>query len=75
MEGLCQGIDLELVAKLGEWTPIPCTYAGGGSSINDLAVVQTLSNNKVDLTFGSALDIFGGAGVKLSEAAQWNMDH
>jgi phosphoribosylformimino-5-aminoimidazole carboxamide ribotide isomerase len=30
VEGLCQGIDEELVAKLGEWTTIPCTYAGGG---------------------------------------------
>ncbi|TFY78510.1 hypothetical protein EWM64_g5501 [Hericium alpestre] len=29
VEGLCQGIDEELVTKLGEWTTIPTTYAGG----------------------------------------------
>jgi phosphoribosylformimino-5-aminoimidazole carboxamide ribotide isomerase len=26
-----------------------------------------LSNGKVDLTFGSALDIFGGSGVKFDD--------
>src|SRR5580692_667235 len=26
MEGLCKGIDHELVEKLGKWTPIPTTY-------------------------------------------------
>ncbi len=40
------------------------TYAGGGKSIDDLARVFSLGNGKVGLTFGSALDIFGGAGVR-----------
>lgn len=30
MEGLCNGIDEELVERLGEWVTIPTTYAGGG---------------------------------------------
>lgn len=29
VEGLCQGIDEELVERLGEWASVPCTYAGG----------------------------------------------
>ena len=29
VEGLCQGIDQELVECLGEWVTLPCTYAGG----------------------------------------------
>ncbi|RKO89764.1 hypothetical protein BDK51DRAFT_18018, partial [Blyttiomyces helicus] len=72
VEGLCQGIDEDLVKKLGEWCTIPCTYAGGGRDISDLDLVQRLSNGKVDMTFGSALDIFGGTGVKFADAVAWN---
>ncbi|WWC61269.1 phosphoribosylformimino-5-aminoimidazole carboxamide ribotide isomerase [Kwoniella dejecticola CBS 10117] len=67
VEGLCQGIDEELVTRLGEWVSIPTTYAGGAKDISDLALVDKLSNGKVDLTFGSSLDIFGGGGVKFDE--------
>ncbi|PVV02043.1 hypothetical protein BB560_003515, partial [Smittium megazygosporum] len=49
VEGLCKGIDTDLVKFLGEITPIPTTYAGG---IEDLAIVNTLSNGKIDLTIG-----------------------
>ncbi|SJX66516.1 probable bifunctional protein (related to glutathione S-transferase/ probable histidinol dehydrogenase) [Sporisorium reilianum f. sp. reilianum] len=72
VEGLCQGIDQELVAKLGEWVTIPTTYAGGARHIGDLELVDRLSRGKVDLTFGSALDIFGGSGVTLDELVRWN---
>ncbi|KXN72896.1 phosphoribosylformimino-5-aminoimidazole carboxamide ribotide isomerase [Conidiobolus coronatus NRRL 28638] len=72
LEGLCQGIDSELVSKLGEWVTIPTTYAGGGRSIEDLDLVQQLSNGKVDLTLGSCLDIFGGSLVKFDDAVNWN---
>jgi hypothetical protein len=40
--------------------------------LSDLDLVQKISNGAVDLTFGSALDIFGGSGLKLSDAAAWN---
>ncbi|KAG2141700.1 Phosphoribosylformimino-5-aminoimidazole carboxamide ribotide isomerase [Suillus bovinus] len=60
VEGLCQGIDEELVKKLGEWVTIPTTYAGGARSISDLETVNRLSAGQVDLTYGSSLDIFGG---------------
>eukprot|EP00041_Stephanoeca_diplocostata_P016229 m.319115 g.319115 ORF g.319115 m.319115 type:complete len:64 (-) comp20297_c0_seq9:855-1046(-) len=36
----------------------------GGKALSDLDLVHRLSNGRVDLTFGSALDIFGGSGVK-----------
>src|ERR1051325_876536 len=72
VEGLCQGIDAELVKDLGEWTPIPTTYAGGARAIEDLKLVDRLSGGRVDLTIGSALDIFGGAGVKYEEAVAYN---
>ncbi|KAL8898700.1 MAG: hypothetical protein Q9207_006572 [Kuettlingeria erythrocarpa] len=65
-EGLQQGIDEELVSKLGQWCTIPVTYAGGGRRLEDLDLVETLSGGKVDLTIGSALDIFGGEGDGLS---------
>ncbi|KAF8524637.1 Phosphoribosylformimino-5-aminoimidazole carboxamide ribotide isomerase [Hysterangium stoloniferum] len=67
VEGLCQGIDEEMVKKLGEWVRIPTTYAGGAKDISDLDLVNRLSNGKVDLTYGSALDIFGGTLVKFSD--------
>ncbi|KAG1046481.1 hypothetical protein G6F46_011807 [Rhizopus delemar] len=75
VEGLCNGIDQELVKCLGEWTTIPTTYAGGGRSLEDLKLVDQLSNGKVDLTFGSALDIFGGNGVTFEECVAWNKTH
>ena len=72
VEGLCQGIDEELVERLGEWVTIPTTYAGGARNIEDLHLVDRLSQGKVDLTFGSALDIFGGTGVTMQELIDWN---
>ncbi|OBZ76118.1 1-(5-phosphoribosyl)-5-[(5-phosphoribosylamino)methylideneamino] imidazole-4-carboxamide isomerase [Grifola frondosa] len=74
VEGLCQGIDEELVAKLGQWVTIPTTYAGGAKSVTDLALVDRLSGGKVDLTFGSSLDIFGGTLVKLEDLVRYNID-
>ncbi len=72
VEGLCHGIDADLVAKLGKWTPLPMTYAGGANSISDLAEVTRLGAGKVDLTIGSALDIFGGTGVKYEDCVRFN---
>jgi phosphoribosylformimino-5-aminoimidazole carboxamide ribotide isomerase len=60
------------VQKLGEWCSIPVTYAGGANSIKDLEQVKRLGNGRVDLTIGSALDIFGGSGVKLEDCVEWN---
>ena len=72
VEGLCRGIDGELVEKLGRWSPIPMTYAGGANSLADLEAVTRLGGGKVDLTIGSALDIFGGNGVSYADCIKFN---
>ena len=72
VEGLQAGIDQDLVRLLGEICTLPCTYAGGAKSVEDLHLVNQLSNGKIDLTIGSALDIFGGKGISLQECLDWN---
>ncbi len=72
VEGLCRGIDAELVSKLGEWSPISATYAGGAKSLDDLETVTRLGRGRIDLTIGSALDIFGGSGVRYAEVVDFN---
>jgi phosphoribosylformimino-5-aminoimidazole carboxamide ribotide isomerase len=72
VEGLCRGIDEELVAYLGAHSPLPCVYAGGGKSVSDLLLVDRLSHGRVDLTFGSALDLFGGSQVGYADCVAWN---
>lgn len=72
VEGKCEGIDKQLVTKLADWSSIPVTYAGGARSLNDLEQVQRLSDGRVDVTIGSALDIFGGSGVKYADCVEFN---
>jgi phosphoribosylformimino-5-aminoimidazole carboxamide ribotide isomerase len=72
VEGLCRGIDRELVSRLGRWSPLPTTYAGGASSLDDLDNVTRLGQGRIDLTIGSALDIFGGNGVRYDELVEFN---
>ncbi len=72
VEGLQAGIDEDLVRFLGQYCPIPVTYAGGARSLDDLELVDTLSDSRVDLTIGSALDIFGGKGISLDACINWN---
>lgn len=72
VEGLCNGIDADLVSHLGSWAGVPMTYAGGVSDMNDLLLVSDRSGGNVDVTVGSALDIFGGSGVAYDELIEWN---
>jgi phosphoribosylformimino-5-aminoimidazole carboxamide ribotide isomerase len=72
VEGLCRGIDRELVSRLGQWSPIPATYAGGASSLADLEDVERLGRRRIDLTIGSALDIFGGSGMRYADLVAFN---
>ena len=60
VEGKANGIEEELVRMLGNWQGIPVTYAGGVGSFEDLEKLKTLGKDAVDVTVGSALDIFGG---------------
>jgi phosphoribosylformimino-5-aminoimidazole carboxamide ribotide isomerase len=72
VEGLCRGIDQELVSLLGAASPVPTTYAGGANSLGDLEKVTRLGQGRVDLTVGSALDIFGGRGVRYEDVVAFN---
>ena len=60
VEGKQNGIEKPLVALLGDWGRLPMTYAGGVASFEDLEEIMTLGKNKVNVTIGSALDLFGG---------------
>ena len=60
MEGKCQGIEEELVQLLGAWGKIPMTYAGGISDYQDIEDIKELGQGKLNITIGSALDLFGG---------------
>ena len=57
VEGQRGGVDGDLVERLGRWAPIPTTYAGGARSLDDLAFA---AGHGLHLTYGSALDLFGG---------------
>lgn len=72
VEGLCRGIDERLVAFLAEWAPLPTTYAGGATSLADLERVDQLGGGRIDLTIGSALDLFGGTGVRYADCVAFN---
>ena len=60
VEGQAHGIESGLVRILDEYNTIPVTYAGGGGSYEDLTLLKELGHNKIDVTIGSALDLFGG---------------
>ena len=60
VEGKAGGIEEDIAALLGNWDGISATYAGGVSSFEDLRKLKELGRNKVDVTIGSALDLFGG---------------
>ena len=72
VEGKQQGMDDELIMFLAEHSPIPCTYAGGAKSLADLKHCKQISNGLIDLTIGSALDLFGGKGVKYDDCVKFN---
>lgn len=61
VEGRAEGIEEELAAQLGDWEGRPVTYAGGVHSVEDLYLLKKLGNNRVNVTVGSALDLFGGS--------------
>ena len=56
---------------LGKHSPVPATYAGGAGRFSDLDRVKTLGKGRVDLTIGSALDIFGGT-IPYQEVVAWH---
>lgn len=71
VEGMRLGIDKDLVALLGAHSPLPVTYAGGAKTLADLDLVNQVGQGRVDLTIGSALDIFGGD-VAYRDVVAWH---
>lgn len=61
VEGRGGGIEKELARLLGEWGGKPVTYAGGVHSYEDLYLLKRLGRNRMNVTVGSALDLFGGS--------------
>ena len=71
VEGMKLGIDEALVALLGAQCPIEVTYAGGARSLDDLARVAAAGKGRVDVTVGSALDLFGGK-LPYADVVAWH---
>lgn len=60
VEGKQAGIDEQLIGLMARESEIPCVYAGGIRSLEDIELVKQAGNGRVSFTVGSALDIFGG---------------
>ena len=61
VEGKAQGIEQELVKSIGNYMGNPITYAGGVHSMEDLRLLKELGQSRMNVTIGSALDLFGGS--------------
>lgn len=60
VEGKAKGIEVSLAKLLGEYNGHSVTYAGGVGSMEDIQTLKMAAGGKVDVTVGSALDLFGG---------------
>lgn len=69
VEGKASGIEESVVKCLGDFGKIPITYAGGVHDFRDLELLKRLGKNRVHVTIGSALDLFGGQ-MQLSKVLQ-----
>lgn len=61
VEGKAQGIDQDLVSLLSQYEGNSMTYAGGVRNFEDLHILKTYGKDRIDVTIGSALDLFGGS--------------
>lgn len=60
VEGKNRGIDEKLVRLLGSYEGLPVTYAGGVHEYEDISLLGALGKGRINVTVGSALDLFGG---------------
>lgn len=72
VEGLQRGIDPVLAELLALDCPLPVTYAGGARSMEDVLLLERLGQGRVDVTVGSALDLFGGTGIAYRELVEFD---
>lgn len=61
VEGKVSGIETDIAKMLGAYEGNAVTYAGGVHNMEDLQLLKELGNNRVNVTIGSALDLFGGS--------------
>ena len=61
VEGRASGIETELVRLLAQIEGFPITYAGGVGNFSDLELLKKEGRGRLDVTIGSALDLFGGS--------------
>lgn len=67
VEGRGEGIEKELAALLGSWLKThrdfyeKVTYAGGVKNLTDLKLLDQAAGGGLNVTVGSALDLFGGS--------------
>ncbi|MDR0949384.1 MAG: phosphoribosylformimino-5-aminoimidazole carboxamide ribotide isomerase [Lachnospiraceae bacterium] len=61
VEGKGVGIEEELIRLLSVWDGIPITYAGGVRCLEDILFIKQLGRDRIHVTIGSALDVFGGS--------------
>ncbi|MBT3539096.1 phosphoribosylformimino-5-aminoimidazole carboxamide ribotide isomerase [bacterium] len=59
-EGKLQGVEIDLLNILKDFTGIPITYAGGIRDMNDIEKIKQTGNGYINFSVGTALDIFGG---------------
>ena len=69
VEGRQNGIEQSLLEYLSGWRGITITYAGGVRSVKDIKLIRDIGCGKIDVTVGSALDLFGGD-LKFSDAVE-----
>lgn len=70
VEGKSMGLDAELIALLALDPPAPITYAGGIATNSDLNTLFGAGRGVLDFTVGSALDIFGGSGLRYQDMVE-----
>jgi phosphoribosylformimino-5-aminoimidazole carboxamide ribotide isomerase len=72
VEGRCQGVDAELLRILAEASPLVTTYAGGIRNLEDLELIRHMADGRLDVTVGSALDIFGGTSLAYADVVAFH---
>ncbi|MGD9948009.1 MAG: phosphoribosylformimino-5-aminoimidazole carboxamide ribotide isomerase [Desulfobulbus sp.] len=72
VEGKCMGIDSRLLELLATSVSVPITYAGGVSNFDDIERIREKGKGRIDVTVGSALDIFGGQGLRYEELVAYH---
>ncbi len=65
------GVDERLIDLLASLSRVPVTYAGGVSNMADLELIALAGQGRLDATVGSALDIFGGTGLRYTEVVNF----